>query len=270
MNLGIIRKTTRDTLVLLLIVILGITAFEMLLVGMIGEFYEDSQLWLQKTFVQRFVKAMLGAELGVNAGAMGFVAIGFAHTLLYALTWALLLTTCSRVIAAEIEQGTADLLLTLPVSRASVYVSVSAVWIPAGVPVSLAVLLGTWIGASAFTLWEPLNYARLAILTVNLFALYLAIGSATMLVSSFLSRRAPAVAIVLACLLASFLLNFLGQFWSAFEHISFLGILRYYRPLPVVQTGDWPVRDIAVLLGLGAILWSAGLWRFARRDIPAV
>jgi len=66
------------------------------------------------------------------------------------------------------------------------------------------------------------------------------------------------------------LLNFLGQFWSIAEQIALLGLLHYYRPLPIVRTGDWPVQDIAVLLGLGAVFWSAGLWRFTRRDIPAV
>ena len=71
-------------------------------------------------------------------------------------------------------------------------------------------------------------------------------------------------------LLASFLLNFLGQFWPVAERVSFLGILHYYRPLPVVRTGDWPVHDIAVLIGLAVVFFLAGMWRFSRRDIPAV
>jgi ABC-type transport system involved in multi-copper enzyme maturation permease subunit len=270
-NLAIIRKTTRDALPLLLIVLLGIMVLETLLVAVVSELSEELEfLWHQRSILQRFLSALVGAEIGSDITATTLMTIGFAHPLLYALTWAFLLVTCSRVIVAEIERGTADLLLTLPVSRGCVYASVSAVWILAGVPLCLTTLLGVWLGAKVFSLPEPLDFSRLAIVGVNFFALYLTIGSATLLASSVVSRRGPAVGLVLAWLLASFLLNFLGQFWSAAEKFGFLGVLHYYRPMPVVRTGDWPVRDLAVLIGLALIFAVAGLWRFARRNIPAV
>ena len=271
MNLGIIRKTTREALPLLVIMTLAIVLLESLLVGVIGDFSKELEyLWLRRPIFERFARMQLGADLGGAVTTTGLMTIGFAHPLMFAFTWVFLLTTCSRVIVGEIERGTADLLLTLPVSRGAVYTNVSVVWMAAGVPVSLAPLLGCGIGQTIFELPEPLDFSRLAILAANLFALYLAVGSATLFVSTLVSRRALAVAFVLAWLLASFLLNFLAQFWSLADGISALGVLRYYRPLPVVQTGDWPVHHIAVLLGLGAFFWGGGLWRFARRDIPAV
>jgi hypothetical protein len=91
-----------------------------------------------------------------------------------------------------------------------------------------------------------------------------------MLVSSVVSRRALAVGIVLAALLASDLVNLLQEFWAAVRPFSFLGFLHYYRPLPVVRSGTLPVRDIVILLAVGAVAWVGGLWYFRRRDIPAV
>ncbi len=271
MNRGIFRKTARDTLPLLLIITIAIVTLESLVVGVLSEFTEEiNYIWLQRPLFQRFAKMLVGADLGPEASATTFMTIGFTHPLMFTLTWLFLLVTCTRVIAGEIDRGTADLLLTLPVSRGSVYVSVSAVWVLSGIPISLAPLSGAWIGEHVFSLWEPLVLSRLAILIVNLLALYLAIGGAVMLASSVVSRRGPAVAVVLAGLLASFLLNFLAQLWSPAEHVAFLSILHYYKPLPVVRTGDWPLLNITVLLGLGAVFWSVGLWRFTRRDIPAV
>ncbi|MBU0637929.1 MAG: hypothetical protein KKB50_03625 [Planctomycetes bacterium] len=127
-----------------------------------------------------------------------------------------------------------------------------------------------WLGERSFALWEPINLGRLSLLTVNLFALYLAIAGTTMFVSSLFSRRGTAIAVVMSGLLVSVLVNFLAQFWSAIEWVSFLGVLNYYRPLPVVRSGEWPVRDLIVLVLVGGAFWSAGLWRFSRRDIPAV
>jgi len=234
-----------------------------------GEFAEEiTGIW-KIGFVRRFVQVLVGADLFANLTPTTIMTVGLAHPLLYVLTWSLLLTTCSRIIAGEIDRGTADLLLTLPISRVATYASVSAVWVLAGVVVSFAPLLGMWLGERLYPLSEPIELARLWIPVVNLFALNLAIGGAATLVSSVVSRRGQAVGITLAGLVGSFLLNFLAQFWSPAKEISFLGLLHYYRPLVSVRTGEWPLGDMAVLAGIAGCCWLAGLWWFSRRDIPA-
>lgn len=271
MNAAIVLKTARDSRLLFVIVVAAIILLETLLLRAFSELAADlADMWLSRPFFRRMIRMMLGADLGEHFTMTMLVSIGFAHPLMYAFTWAFLLATCSRVIVGEIERGTADLLLTLPVSRASVYASVSVVWIAAGVPISLAPWVGVWLGEMISPLDAPLNLPRLAILSADLFALYLLIGAATMCVSSFARRRGPAIAVVLGGLMASFLLNFLAEMWSAAEGLSFLGILHYYRPLPILRSGAWPLRDMGVLATAAAVFWSVGLWRFRQRDVPAV
>ena len=69
---------------------------------------------------------------------------------------------------------------------------------------------------------------------------------------------------------ASFLLNYLSQFWQPAQDIAFLGMLRYYRPLFILRDGTWPLRDMMVLLGAGAVLWIAGGVIFSRRDLSTL
>lgn len=271
MNVALTRKTLRDMLPLLLIAAAGIVLFEILFMRALGEVPEElGQRWLQWPVFRRFARVLLGADFPDKISATTIITLGFVHPLVYAMTWALLLTTCTRVIVGEIDRGTADLLLALPISRARLYVSASAAWIAAGALIGVAPLCGVWLGEKCFPLWEPLYLPPLARVTANFFALYLAVGGLTMCVSSFLSRRGPAIALVLATLLLSFLLNFLAQFWKAVEQIGFLGLLHYYRPLATLRDGQWPVQDMAALVGLAVFFWSVGLWRFRRRDIPAV
>ncbi len=270
MNRAIVIKTTRDTLPLLGAVTAGLILLEMAFVGVFGEFVKEMEfIWTHPLF-QRFARMLVGADLGEEATVTALLAFGFAHPLLFAMTWTFILAYGTRVIAGEIERGTADLLLALPVTRGSVYASVSVVWVASGVPLSLAPLAGAWIGESLSPLWQPLDFSRLFILTGNLYALYLCAGAATLFITSLVSRRGPAIAVMLAWLLASFLLNFLSQFWTAAERISVLSIVHYYRSLPVARSGEWPIGDMAILVGVGAALWTAGLWCFSRRDIPAV
>jgi len=271
MNSAVMRKTMRDALPLLVIAVLGILVFECLLVRALGEFAEELvETWFKLEFLKNLVTALVGADLAEDVTATSLVTIGFAHPLLYTLVWGFLLATCTRIIVGEVDRGTTDLLLTLPISRCRMYCSLSAVWILAGIPLCLAPLVGIWLGEDISPMSEPLDLARLRTAPPNLFALYLAIGSSTMLISSLTSRRGPAIAIALGALLGCFLLNFLAQLWSFARQISFLGVLDYYRPLESVRTGDWPLFEIAVLTGVALAVWLVGLWHFSRRDIHAV
>jgi ABC-2 type transport system permease protein len=264
------KKTARDALLLAVVAWLAIVVFEILLVRALGEFASElTDMWFSRTFLRNLIKALVGADLAENITPTALVTIGFAHPFLYAMVWGFLITTCTRVVGGEIERGTADLLLTLPISRARVFASVTVVWLAAGIPLCLAPLLGVWLGELVSPLPEPLDLKRLVMTLVNLFTMYLAIGGGTMLVSSLIARRGTAVAVVLALLLSSFVLSFLAQFWPVAERLSFLGILDYYGPAATVRSGIWPLRDIVVLSVAAALCWAAGLGWFSRRDIPA-
>jgi ABC-2 type transport system permease protein len=268
---AVFRKSVRDVALVLGLVLLAATLFEALFVFAISELAGELAGFLARVeVVRRLISALLGADLLADLTPTALVTIGMAHPLLYALTWTLLLTLCTRVPAGEIDRGTADLLLALPVSRAGVYMSLSGVALICAAAMSVVPLLGIALGERIQPLDQPIVFDNMWKVAANLFALNLCVASGTLLTSSIASRRGVAIAVPLAVLLASFLVNFLAQFWSPAKSLSFLGLLDYYKPLPIVRTGEWPVWSLSVLLGLSATSWSAGLVWFHRRDIPAV
>jgi hypothetical protein len=104
----------------------------------------------------------------------------------------------------------------------------------------------------------------------NLYSVYVAVGGIALFVSALSDHRGRAVGVVFAILLASFLLNFIANFWQPAKQIAFLGILEYYRPAQILQHGEFPLRDITVLLGVGLVAWLAGGEILARRSITTV
>ncbi|HPM24264.1 MAG TPA: ABC transporter permease subunit [Phycisphaerae bacterium] len=272
MSRAVVLKTLRDALPLVVVLTFATVGLEMAIVRMLREIggdVEQLRRWLELPLIRDLLRIAMGADILGDLTPTTMATFGLGHPLLYAFAWTLLLTIGSGVIAGEIDRGTADLLLTLPVSRAQIYVSTSVAWVVAAVLVSFAPMLGLWLGERLCPLHEPLALRRLWPLAVNFLALNLSVGAVTMLVSSLVSRRGTAVGILLAGLLASDLMNFLSQFWESVRPFSFLGFLHYYRLLPVVRSGEFPAGDIAVLLAIGLGAWSAGLWHFGRRDIPA-
>lgn len=272
MNLAILRKTFRDSLWLVALLTTVIVVWEILFIRGVHDLLSNEQLSqqiLQFEHVKRFMKLFLGGDLVDNLTPTGVLTIGFVHPFLLALNWTLLLTVCTRVTTGEIERGTADLMLTLPISRSGYYLSVSAVWVLFGIPMSLAPLAGVAVGVNLTPLWGPVDLGRLGMLCWFLVAMYLAVGGLAMLIGSILTTRGRAVGMMLGLLLLSVLINFLEQFWEPIRHIAFLGILHYYQPLPLVRTGMLPLPDLITLLGVGVVSWVIGWWRFTRRDIPA-
>jgi hypothetical protein len=87
------------------------------------------------------------------------------------------------------------------------------------------------------------------------------------LVSALSDRRGRAVAVAFALVLASFLLNFLAQFWWLAKHVAFLSVMQYYQPAKILSTGLFPWQDGLVLLAVAATTWLLGCEIFARRNV---
>jgi ABC-2 type transport system permease protein len=269
---AIFGKMLRDSWLIIVIATLGIIVFEAFMVRMLLEGAQDLEMlrvWLERPLIKTMIALALGAELSGDFTITTLATFGFVHPVLFAILWAMLLTMTTRAIVGEIGRGTADVLLTLPVSRVAVYVSTSLVWLLACVLCSFAPLPGLWIGEQIFALPDPLVFRHIARLCVHLLTLNVCVAAVTVFVSSFASRRGVAIAIVLTMLLVSDLISLLVQFWPAVRPLRYLGFLNYYRPLPVVRADGLLWGDIGVLLAIAAVAWLAGLWHYARRDIPA-
>ncbi len=224
----------------------------------------------QIRFLQDFLGAMLGVKVHGPLGPEAFLAFAWVHPVVLALVWAHALLCCTQMPAGEIDRGTADVTLTLPVTRWGILRAETAVWLAAGLAVLALGLAGNELGGRYVDPARRPELARTLVVLANLFCVYLAVGSLAWLVSAASSRRGPAMTVVFVLLLASFLLNFLAQFWELAERISFLGVLDYYRPLFVLRDGTVPWQDMGILVALAGAQWIAAGIVFDRRDVCTV
>jgi ABC-2 type transport system permease protein len=271
MNRGLLIRAFREswpTTLLLGLVLMGVEAALAFVLPKFGS--QMSEQWLQLDFARGIMQAMLGTEIGDRLGPQMFQSVAWVHPVVLALTWAHALVSCTRVPAGEVDRGTADVLLGLPVSRWEVFISETVVWLVCGAAILTAALVGNLLGAQALPPEHRPQLSRLFIVLANLFCLYAAVGGLAWLVSSLSDRRGRAMTIVFLVLLSLFLLNYLAQFWHPLEKIAFLSPLHYHRPVNVLGNGAWPWKDMAVLLSSGCAMWLTGGAVFARRDLCTV
>jgi ABC-2 type transport system permease protein len=268
MNRGLCIRAWRELWPTTLVLGVVLIAVEALLAFTLPKFGSQfGQQWMQIEFARGIMQAMIGGEMVDLIGPQLFQAIAWVHPVALALTWAHALLCCTRVPAGEVDRGTADILLGLPVSRWEVFFSETTIWLASGVLILSAALAGNLLGGLALPPDQRPQLPRLLIVLINLYCLYIVVGGLAWLISSLSDRRGKAITILFVILLALFLLNYLAQFWQPLSKLVFLSPLHFHRPTSILATGVWPLRDMGVLLAIACVLWIAGGFVFARRDL---
>ncbi len=271
MNRGVMIKAFRELWATTLLLGLIVLAVETVLAYVLPTFQKEfSEQILQLRFVRAMVQAMIGADIAQGLGPQLFGSIAWVHPVVLATIWAHAIICCTRVPAAEVDRGTIDVLLSLPVSRWALFRSETLVWLASAVVLLCLAVVGNVIGSSRVASASRPDARHILIVVTNLFCLYLAVGAGGWFFSALSDRRGRAIGIVFALLLASFLLNYLAQLWEPAQRVAFLGILRYYRPLFILRDGAWPLRDLSVLVSVAIALWVAAGTVLARRDLATL
>ncbi len=268
-NRAICWKTAQDSMALIVVCAWGIVGFGILFVWAMLDMGTELMAFVSKfSFLKKIFEFGFGIDVSGDVSLDILLAVCFTHAIVFMLSGAVVIAITTRTTAGEIERGTADLLLALPVHRGEVYFSTSLVWWLASVILAMCPILGIFFGLQLFETEETVALSGYLKPAVNFFFLLLAIGGISSLASSLINRRGPAIGVVVGFVMASFVLNFVEPFIEALKPVRFLGLLNYFRPVDVVRSGQWPIFEIIVLLVLATCCWTIGGLVFCRKDIP--
>lgn len=268
---GLLNKTLHEVWLMTLLFGCALLAVMALLTYVLPQFQEGmSELFDQLPFVKSLIDALLGTDVGEEITTRTMQVLLWVHPTVLVLLWAHAIVFCTRMPAGEIDRGTIDFLLGLPASRRAVYFGEVAVWLSAGVFMLLMGLLGHRLMSTVMPAETRPALGDVLPAIVNLYCVYVAVGGLTLLVSASSNHRGRAIGVAFGIVLASFLLNFIAQFWEPAQAIAFASVMEYYRPAEILQSGNFPTRDVATLLIIGGAAVVAGGEIVARRSISTV
>lgn len=165
-------------------------------------------------FVRPLLTALLGVDPGLNLTSAMSQAFLWVHPTVLTIVWAHEVIYCTRTPAGEVDRGTIDFLLGLPISRIKLFLCEMIGWLVSGA-IILACGYGGHLIASIYLEPDMRPPVRItAYVMLNFYAVYLAVGGFAFLVSACSDRRGRAMGVVFAVLLISFLVNFIAQFWD--------------------------------------------------------
>jgi hypothetical protein len=265
---GLLLKGWRETRLMTLGLMIAVGMVTGIITLVLPQLLEGlNEFMLQVPFIRSMVSSMMGIDISTGLTTTMLLSVMWTHPVVLALVWWHAISLCTRYPAGEIDRGTIDVLLGWPVSRRAIWRAETLIWLGSGSAVILAALTG--YGLASLTVPPDLRptFARAAMAAINLYALYCAVGAATLLASSLSNRQSRALATGFTVVAGSFLLNFLVPYWRPADALSFLGPMTYYRPAIILRDGILPYGDVGVLLGIGAVLWTVGMEVTARRNI---
>jgi ABC-2 type transport system permease protein len=169
----------------------------------------------------------------------------------------------SGMLASDEENGTMDLVLAHPVSRAALFVGRALAFLAA----TIGILAINWIG---FLIGLPgtslnINAVEMAQPFVSLFGILMLFGTLALVLSMLLPSRRMAAMTAGILMVASFFITALARLDENLEKVAKLSPLNYYQGGLAIDGLKWGW--VAGLVGISALFVLIAWWRFERRDI---
>ncbi|MGW3185071.1 ABC transporter permease subunit [Kitasatospora sp. NPDC001119] len=253
---------------MLLSLLFGMVVFEALIVVIAGTIPPGDLFGGGRTPPGAF-KAFSGSNGDVSiASYPGLLGAGLTHPFWIALQLTVIGSLGAAAVAADVESGTIELLMTRPVSRRRLLAERTGALVAASVLLNAAATLTLALGVAVSA---PLREAvpEGAVFTAGLLgcALAFCLTGPVLAVSAVSRRRAHVVGAAVAFGAVGFALNFVALAWSPARSLRYLSPFHYYAPGDVLGHGGVPWAAFGVLLGVGLLGLVAAFRLLERRDL---
>ncbi len=218
-------------------------------------------------FVPESFRALFRAQGGFATTPEGFLAAEYRHPIYLIAISGFVIGMSSGAVAREIERGSILMLLSAPVARWRLLLARMGAMLLGLLVILTIAVIGTWAGLAVTHQQAGIDMMVFVRVQVNTLALALAIGGISMLVSAASSDGGQTTGILAGVFTAMYFLDFLAALWSPARPFGPLSVFHYYDPQGIAEMGGLPVRDLAVLFGVGLVGFVGALVVFQRRDI---
>ena len=198
----------------------------------------------------------------------GSVALGFIHPIAVGLMLVFTVGFGASAVAGERQRGTLEVLLSRPISRRRVYLTLFAAATLFVAVVVAALTLGALIGAALTGRVAELGPGNLPVLWLNGALLFLAIAAVSLAASVSFDRLTPALGVSLAFVLLQYFMNALGELWPDAAFLQPFSVFSYLDARAALAGLPDPA-DFLILAAVIAGAVGYALIVFPRRDLAA-
>ncbi len=266
-NLNLLRRLARRNRFFLLICGVALGVFQLLVCAAVSTLNVQAVGAQLLSSLPPMMQAMFGQQMMMLFTPAGLLAFGWNHPITIAIGAAVAIALASRAIAGEVESGAIELLLAQPLSRWSYLATQLLFGLGAVAFLAASGLAGSYLGEIVWklALFRPGQAFALA------FTFWLLNGACfafAFMLSAFGREAGRVAGLAFIAVLASYLLQAIGRFWSRAAFLLPWSIYERYSPRILLASGRVPGDALAVLGGVLVVSLALASLRFASRDLP--
>lgn len=252
----------------LLFTMITLSLFQFIILKFVTTFDYSSIMMILLEQLPENVRAMFGEDFISMLTVEGAAAFGFNHPMVLVILSIAAITIPSRHIAGEVETGTLELVLSLPIKRIKLLLNL---WISAAVFLFIIIFFALCSSLLSIHIFHQLTtelFVKMLKISSNLWMLFMFIMSLSMLLSSF-GKEGNKVAIRVAGItLIFYVLHFLSSMWETIRFTKPFNFFEYYQPEDLM-VGYRSFSLHAVVLSSAILVFLiVSLYQFNRRDVP--
>lgn len=246
---------------------IGLILFESMIAAITAAVPSD-QLF-NTAHVPKSFEAFSGSSGSVSlASVPGLLGAGLLHPFWIAMQIAAIASFGAAAIAADVEDGTIELIAVRPISRMRILGERLVAMIVTSALLCLAAAIPLLAGTVfAHSLQNALASWGIAYAVIAQFVLMLSFIGVAVLVSCFARRKAVVLAAVGGTAAVTYAMNFVAEAWSPAEFLKWLSLFHYYQPADALVSGSIRWTNVIVLVGVGIVGCVLGMFRLQRRDL---
>ena len=210
---------------------------------------------------------VLGAKLPHISGYTTLMAIELYSALYGLIFGGIIAYIAGAALPATQENGTLDLALARPISRARYYLETWLGTLFASIILSILTVVAVWLG-SLFVQNAGLNWQWLIITQLIEFAFMVMATGLGMLFGSFMSASRTAGGTVVGILFLFYMMNTIGAISNQLQWMLKIEPFHYTQGIEALVTHDITGWYPWVLVASGLVLGIIGLVIFNKRDLP--
>lgn len=271
MNRAIWYKAFADAWLPLLVSCLLLSLFAWLFVWLMSLFQIGAWAGLLNLMPDVF-RPLLGVPVAKLATPTGQLSVLYAHivTTLLCAGWAV--GRGSGAISGEIGHGRMDVLLALPIRRATVIFAPGVVATLGAALLAMAVQAGIGLGLMTVTLTGEVSFGAFLPGTINLFCMTFCFLGITLFFSSWNADRWRAVSLAGGFFVVSLILKIVANLWPKGDWLAYTSFLSGFVPQRLIllpdEYGTFALSHNLPLLGVGLLGFLAATVIFGYRDVP--
>jgi len=211
---------------------------------------------------------LLGEEFIAQFTLKGAMAFGYNHPLVLVLLGIVAIQIPAKHVAGYIENGSMELLVSLPVKRLTFSISLILFSLSAIAVIVAGCWAGTTIGMLFFPDARILPFKDIFQIGLNLWILMVTISAYTLLISSYLNEGGRAATLAGVITIVFYFIDYISKMTEAANFLAPFTIFHYHEPLKIMAGENNYVLNVLVLAGISFIFFSLAIRKIKKRDIP--